>query len=179
MSIRKCVFLDRDGTIIVDKVYLNDPGQVELLPGVVDGMQRLRKAGFEFVVVTNQSGIPRGLVTLENLNLIHKRIREELSRQGIEFLGFYFAPYMTNSDHPLRKPNPGMLLQAAKDFNISLKDSWTIGDRMLDVEAGHRAGTRAVLLEGRESVSGSDFSAPEYIAKDFLVAADLILRGDV
>lgn len=170
----KAIFLDRDGTLIVDKVYLNDPKQVEFLPNSIEGLKLLKAAGFEFFIITNQSGVPRGLVTLENLNLIHQSIQKYLNTFGLEIRQFYFAPYMTDSDHPLRKPNPGMLNLAAKEYSIDLKASWTIGDRMLDVEAGHRAGTRSILVEGREVAKDFDFANPEFTAKDLKQAADFI-----
>jgi D-glycero-D-manno-heptose 1,7-bisphosphate phosphatase len=175
---RKAVFLDRDGTIIVDRVYLNDPALVEYLPGAIEGLKTLSKAGYLFVVVTNQSGVPRGLVQIENLHKIHQRIDKDLSEHAVTIAGFYFAPYMTDSDHPLRKPNPGMLVKAAAELNIDLKASWMIGDRMLDVEAGHRAGCRSILVEGRETPETDGFTPPQFVAKDLAAAAAHILSAD-
>lgn len=143
---QKAVFVDRDGTIIIDKVYLNDPEQIEYIPGVFDSLKKLRDLGYHFFVATNQSGIPRGRVQLRNLNEIHRRIRAEFSRHGVDICEFYYAPYMTDFDHPMRKPNPGMLLTAAEEYNIDLGQSWMIGDKDVDVSAGHRAGARAVLV---------------------------------
>lgn len=145
---KKSVFLDRDGTLIVDKVYLNDPDQIEYLPGVFTALRELRDAGFTFFVATNQSGVPRGIVQIKNLLEIHRRIRFAFSEQGVDILDFYYAPYHTDYNHIMRKPNPGMLLQAAQEYNVSLGESWMIGDRMTDVEAGLRAGTKTVLLSG-------------------------------
>lgn len=173
---KKAIFLDRDGTLIVDKIYLNDPDQIVYLPGVFDALRLLRDAGFHFVVATNQSGIPRGLVTLANLREIHRRIRFEFARNGVDFLSFHYAPFMTNHDHTLRKPNAGMLLEAAHDYSIDLSQSWMIGDRMTDVEAGHRAGTRSVLLSDQESpLSFPQFKPPEIHVLDLLTAAHEIL----
>lgn len=143
---KKAVFFDRDGTLIIDKIYLNDPDQIEYLPGVFTALRDLRDAGFVFFVVTNQSGVPRGHVTLKNLEEIHRRIRFAFAERGVDFLNFYSAPFPTDSNHLHRKPNPGMLLQAAQEYHIDLQRSWMIGDRMTDVEAGHRAGARSILL---------------------------------
>lgn len=170
----KIIFLDRDGTIIIDKVYLNDPNQIEYLDGVFTGLKILRDMGFKFIVVTNQSGIPRGKVTIENLDKIHQKIRHDFSIHGIDFLNFYYAPYMTNSEHPARKPNMGMLLYAHKDFGIDFESSWMIGDRMTDVEAGHRAGCKSILIEGIDTPANFKYSPPEFIAKNLFESAQFI-----
>lgn len=175
---KKAIFLDRDGTLIIDKIYLNDPEQIVYLPGVFEALRMLRDAGFSFVVATNQSGIPRGLVTLANLHEIHRRIRFEFARHGVDFLSFHYAPFMTTFDHPLRKPNPGMLLEAARDFSIDMSASWMVGDRMSDVEAGHRAGCRSVLLSNQESpVLFPQWRGPEIHEPDLLTAARKILES--
>ncbi|MES2768959.1 MAG: HAD family hydrolase [Bdellovibrionota bacterium] len=171
----KAIFLDRDGTIIVDKVYLNDPDQIEFLPNAIEGLKLFRDMGFKIYVVTNQSGVPRGKVTIPNLNEIHRRMSVECEKHGITIERFYYAPYMTDSNHHMRKPNPGMLEEAHKDFGVDFKKSWIIGDKMLDVEAGHRAGTRSILLKtSGEDPEKSDFAPPEYIANDLLDSAQFI-----
>ena len=147
----KAIFLDRDGTIIVDKVYLNDPNQIEYLPGVFEALKQLQAAGFIFMIVTNQSGVPRGLVTLENLHEIHRRIQLAFLEHGVEFQEFYYAPYHTDSDHPMRKPNPGMILKGVEDHQVDPQRSWMIGDRMIDVEAGHRAKMKTIMVGPREN----------------------------
>ncbi|MCC7405892.1 MAG: HAD family hydrolase [Bdellovibrionales bacterium] len=177
MSLQKrAVFFDRDGTLIEDKLYLNDPHQIVYLPGVFESLRRLRDGGFHFVVVTNQSGVPRGLVDVGNLRQIHELIRGEFASQGIDILSFHDAPFMTDSNHYFRKPNPGMVLEGARFYNIDLKSSWIVGDRMSDVEAGHRAGTRAVLLGSLESPLGSEFAPPEAHVQTLPEVADFILR---
>jgi D-glycero-D-manno-heptose 1,7-bisphosphate phosphatase len=167
----KAVFLDRDGTIIVDKNYLNDPEQIEFLPGAIEGLQALQKE-FLLIVVTNQSGIARGLVQPENLRLIHEKMQTLLQSYGVQITAFYHSPHSADSDHPMRKPNPGMLLQSAKDHRIDLAASFMIGDKPIDVEAGHRAGVKSILI----SDTASETIAPEFLATDLLVAAKWILR---
>lgn len=175
---QKAVFLDRDGTIIVDKVYLNDPNQIEYLPNAFEGLKLFKEMGFKIYVATNQSGVPRGKVSLENLYEIHKRIGDECERQGVKIEKFYYAPYMTDSNHHMRKPNPGMLEAAHKDFGVDFKNSWMIGDKMLDVEAGHAAGARSILLKtSGEDPKKSEFAPPEYIASDLLDCAKFIQKN--
>lgn len=172
----KAIFLDRDGTLIVDKIYLNDPEQIEYLPGVFSGLRQLRDAGFIFLICTNQSGVARGIVRIENLDEIHRRIRARFASEGVDLREFYYAPYMTDRPHPLRKPNPGMILRGALDYSVDLKQSWMVGDRMVDVEAGHRAGCRTVLLGQLESPEASEFAPPEVRAADLMEAAKAILK---
>lgn len=175
---KKTIFLDRDGTLIIDKVYLNDPDQIEYLPGVFEALRLLRDDGYQFIVVTNQSGIARRLVTLENLDETHRRISGEFAKFGVHFAGFYYAPYSVESNHPIRKPHPGMLLRGARDHNVNLTDSWMIGDRLSDVVAGSRAGCRTVLLAGTEEVrpDGPMEERPTLVADGLLLAAREILR---
>ncbi len=174
---RKVVFFDRDGTLIIDRIYLNDPELIEYLPGAFECLRRLRDEGFDFVVVTNQSGVARGLVDTRNLHEIHRRIRDEFSRHGVNILDFLYAPYMTDTNHFLRKPNPGMLLEAAVNFKIHLGESWMVGDRMTDVEAGHRAGTRSILLGDNESPIGSEFKPPAAHVSDLAGVAKVISQA--
>jgi D-glycero-D-manno-heptose 1,7-bisphosphate phosphatase len=174
---RKAVFFDRDGTLIIDKVYLNDPEQIVYLPGVFEALRLLRDDGFQFIVVTNQSGLARGIVQIENMDKIHWKMVDEFARHGIFFSGFYYAPYSVESDHWVRKPNPGMLYLAEQDHQVDLSQSWIVGDRMTDVEAGHRAGLKAVLLEGVETLPHGQFEAPEAFVGDILSAAHWILAS--
>ena len=177
MNGRKVVFLDRDDTLIEDKVYLNDPKQIFYLPEVFESLKLLQDGGYELYVVTNQSGVPRGLVTHENIAEIHNVIHQDFAQRDVEILGFAYAPHLPDSDHYLRKPNPGMLLEAAKEHNIDLKQSWMVGDRMTDVEAGHRAGGRSILYGNKETPEGSPFSPPEAHVQSLLEMARFILKN--
>ena len=172
---KKTIFFDRDGTLIIDRVYLNDPEQITYLPGVFEGLALLRDAGYEFVIVTNQSGVARGIVSLENLAEIHRRIEAEFAKHQIFFTGVYSAPYSVESNHHMRKPNPGMLMAAHETKAVDFSKSWMVGDRMSDVEAGHRAGCKTVLLEGVDTPVNSDWAGPEIIASDILTACRAIL----
>ncbi len=172
---KKVIFLDRDGTIIENVLYLNDPLKVKFLPHTFEGMRQLAEAGFEFAIVTNQSGIVRGLVTDENLTAIHKKIENELVEQGLKILKFYHAPF--KGEHPMRKPNPGMIFQAAKDFPIDLKESWIFGDRRVDTEAGRKAGLKGSIQFTTTEYLEMDAHLPEseVTAADMLEAANFVL----
>jgi D-glycero-D-manno-heptose 1,7-bisphosphate phosphatase len=174
---RKAVFLDRDGTLIVDRIYLNDPEKIEYLPGVFSALRLLRDHGYSFLVATNQSGVARGIVQIENLYEIHRKIRADFAREGVDFCEFYYAPYMTDSDHPMRKPNPGMILRGARDYDVDLNQSWMVGDKMLDVEAGHRAGCRSGLVGLSDLPGNSPFAPPEARAPDLLGVAEQIVAA--
>lgn len=168
---KKAIFLDRDGTIIVDKHYLNDPNEVEFCAGAVQGLQNLQK-DFLLVVVTNQSGIARGLVQVENMHLIHQKMQDLLKPHGVTLTAFYHSPHAADSNHPLRKPNPGMLLQAAKEHRIDLAHSYMIGDKPIDVEAGHRAGCKSILI----SEEPPETTDPEFCCHDLFTASKWILQ---
>ena len=173
---KKVIFLDRDGTIIEDKIYLNDPNDVHYLPDVFEALSLLHKEGYEFVIVTNQSGVPRGLVQEENIAKIHKIIADEYAKHDVPILGFYYAPHLPDSDHPLRKPDVGMLDAAEKDHGpIDFEASWMIGDRMTDVECGHRKGCRSIFLTITEDPKESEFRPAEYETGNLLDAAKFIL----
>lgn len=177
MAKSPAVILDRDGTLIVDLIYLNDPEKIEYLPGVFEALRLLRDHGFKLMVATNQSGVPRGIVDVRNLDEIHRQIRAKFASEGVDLLSFHSAPFMTDRDHRLRKPNPGMLLEAADWYSLDLSKSWMVGDRMTDVEAGHRAGTRAALIGTLEDPHHSKFSPPEIHAANLLLAAhEITLR---
>lgn len=174
MAKKPAVILDRDGTLIVDLIYLNEPDKIEYLPGVFEALRMLRDRGFTFHVATNQSGVPRGAVDVRNLDEIHRRIQAKFCSEGVDILSFHSAPYMTDNDHVFRKPNPGMLLEAASWYDVDVARSWMVGDRMTDVEAGHRAGMRSALLGTLESPKHPVFAPPEIHALNLLAVAQEI-----
>ncbi len=156
MMKKKAVFLDRDGTIIEDVGFIGDSAKVRLLPGAADAIRRIAEAGFEIVVVSNQSGVARGIFDEDALSSVHARMVELLGSQGARLDGAYYCPYFEGPEavveayrcaSELRKPEPGMLTQAADERGIDLSRSWMIGDSARDVEAGRRAGCRTILLD--------------------------------
>ena len=149
------VFLDRDNTLIRNDGDLGDPEAVELFQGAASAIASLCGLGFKVIVVTNQGGVARGKYTEEDVDRVHDRIRQMVAAQctGARIDAFYFCPYHPQAtvmrykkEHPWRKPQPGMLLQAAQDLGLDLRRSWMIGDQMRDIEAGDAAGVRTILL---------------------------------
>ena len=183
----RAVFLDKDGTLIVDVPYNVDPARIELAPGAVDGLTRLHAAGYRLVVITNQSGVARGKFPAAALGPVEDRLRELLAEFGVPLDGFYHCPHHPGGSVPAyaiacdcRKPAPGMLIRAAAELGIDRARSWFVGDILNDVEAGRRAGCRTVLIDnGNETewVAGPD-RTPDLRAADLAEAADRILRAD-
>jgi D-glycero-D-manno-heptose 1,7-bisphosphate phosphatase len=164
------IFLDRDGTIMEEVHYCKDPALVRLLPGAVEALRGLQAAGFALVMVTNQCGIARGLLTQKDFDAVQARL--------FELLGFSMPVYMcpdgpdTQSTH--RKPAPGMLLDAAKELGLDLSQSWMVGDKEADVQAGRAAGTRAILVRTGHGVTENGEFA-HFVAADLASAAAIIL----
>jgi D-glycero-D-manno-heptose 1,7-bisphosphate phosphatase len=141
------IFLDRDGTIIVEKNYLHDPNKVEILPGVVKGLLRLQNAGFKFVVCTNQSGIGRGYYGLREMDAVHKRIVKLLSADGIKIEAFFCCPHRPDENCECRKPKTGLAIQAAKELGFSLGEVLcVIGDKKCDVNFADNLKIPSVLV---------------------------------
>ena len=180
---RPAVFLDRDGTVIEHFPYLNDPALVRLLPGVAEAIKEFRRAGFAVVLVTNQSAIGRGTLTLDRLDQIHTEMRRQLAAQGATIDGIYYCPIAPSGDdrsvveHPDRKPGPGMLLRAAADLKLDLAGSWMVGDLISDVHAGLNAGCRSILLESGQTRPGDIRSLENgaLVLRDLTAAAAVIL----
>jgi D-glycero-D-manno-heptose 1,7-bisphosphate phosphatase len=143
---RRAVFLDRDGTINVDRHYLSKPEQFELIPGVGPALRKLQDAGFLLIVVTNQSGIGRGYYTEADLHAVNARMNELLTPLGVRFEKIYFAP--ESPEHPSRgrKPSPAFLLDAQTEFGVDLDHSFMVGDKLIDLECGWNAGVQQSLL---------------------------------
>lgn len=146
----RAVFLDRDGTIIVDKHYPNDPADVVLMHGAANAIRRMNAAGWKVVVVTNQSGIGRGLITAQQYNAVHHRMIELLTLEGARIEGAFHCPHWPERDGPCdcRKPGLGLYRQAARELNIDLPRSAYIGDRWRDIEPGIVLGGTPVLVVG-------------------------------
>jgi D-glycero-D-manno-heptose 1,7-bisphosphate phosphatase len=171
--LKPAVFLDRDGTLMDDTGYVGDPAHVRVFDGVREGLAALKARGFLTVIVTNQSGIPRGKFTFADFEAVHARFLELIGP------GLIDATYMC-ADHPdsatdRRKPGCGMLLEAARDLGIDFAASWMIGDRAADLEAGKRAGVRPILVLTGEAADDEGANAA-FVAKDFASAADFILK---
>ncbi len=167
------VFLDRDGTLIHDPGYLSDPALVRVLPGIPAALAELKTAGFRNVIITNQSGIGRGKFSEDDFHRVQKRLLEMLGPDLID--ATYFCPDHADAAGPRRKPAPEMVFEAARDLNLDLARSWFIGDKAIDVQCGHNAGTRSILvLSGAGSAAeGTD---ADFIANDLAAAVAFILE---
>lgn len=170
---RPAVFLDRDGTIMEEVGYCADPSQVQLYPGARDAVARLREAGFLVIVITNQSGIGYGYFTESQYHAVHAEMVRQLDPILVD--GVYFSADTPENPTHRRKPNPGMVLEAAADLNIDLPHSYFVGDRAGDVECGRNAGTRTILVETGYGLQHAQCS-PDYRARDLQDAAAWILN---
>lgn len=143
------VFLDRDGTINIEKNYLHSVQDWEWVPGAQAAIKLLRDSGYLIVVVSNQAGIARGYYTSADVITLHLHVREELLEAGAGVDAYYWCPHHPDfgSGCNCRKPAPGMLLQAVKDLNIDLAASWMVGDKAIDVQAGLAAGVNSLLVQ--------------------------------
>ena len=183
------VFFDRDGTLIEDVGYPTRPEQIRILGGVARALDRLAGAGYRLIVVTNQSGIARGLLTEDELNRFHGALDEQLELLGARLDAYYSCPHHpdpSQANRPdlavvcdCRKPRPGLILQAAEDLGLDLGASWTVGDSWRDVAAGRAAGTRTIKLPpppGSNDPRPADVSPPTAEAADLDGAALFILE---
>jgi len=161
------VFLDRDGTIIRDVHYINDPEKVELFPDVPAALQRLKAAGFRVIVITNQSGFARGIVTQEQYDAVQARMLELAGPENID------ATYMCPDFGPRRKPSPEMILEAARDLDIDPRRSCMIGDKASDILCGRNAGAKTIFI--RTGYALDTPCEPDFIAANMNEAVDWIL----
>ncbi|MFW6060399.1 MAG: D-glycero-alpha-D-manno-heptose-1,7-bisphosphate 7-phosphatase, partial [Phycisphaeraceae bacterium] len=192
------VFLDRDNTIIHNDGDLGDPAQVRLIQGAASAISSLCGLGYKIVVVTNQGGVARGKYSEDDVQRVHERVREAVTKaaNGARIDAFYYCPYHPEGtvekyrkEHPTRKPQPGMLKQAAREMKLDLARSWMIGDQLRDVQAGKAAHCRTVLLkpdadwidpdepvELPESASETDQVKPDVVARSLIEAVRVIAQ---
>lgn len=171
------VFLDRDGTLMEEVHYCKDAAQVRLFEGVPDALRALRAAGFHTILVTNQSGIARGLITPAAYESVHARLLELLGPDTLD--AAYMSPDAADSLSPRRKPAPGMLLEAAQDWNLALDRSWMIGDKAIDMAcAGNAALAGAILVRTGHGRTEEAKAAPlaTHLADGLVEAVDWLLR---
>ena len=162
---KKAVFLDRDNTLIFDPGYIHEADKVRLLEGVGEGLKLLKDAGYLLIVISNQSGIGRGYYTPKEFWEVNKRLQELLKPYGVQIDDFFFCPHRPDEGCTCRKPETGMVEEAAKKWGIEVKESFVIGDKESDVEVAFRAGCRGGVRVG----------APPF--NTLLEAAEFILGG--
>jgi D-glycero-D-manno-heptose 1,7-bisphosphate phosphatase len=169
----RAVFFDRDGTLMEDAHYCADPADVHVFPGVPGALSLLKRAGFGIFLITNQSGIGRGLITEEQYATVQREFLRQAGEASID--ATYYCPDAPDLPSSCRKPEPGMVLQAAADHAIDLSASYFVGDKAADIECGRRAGTRTILVLTGYGAAARD-SIPDFVCKDAVEAVDLILR---
>jgi D-glycero-D-manno-heptose 1,7-bisphosphate phosphatase len=178
---RPAVFLDRDGTLIEDTGYPRDPNRVRLLSGSAEALRVLEAHGLLLVVISNQSGIGRGIIAPAEADAVADRFVECLAEHGASVHASYYCPHAPDEQCPCRKPAPGMLLRAAAEWGIALERSFMVGDKPSDVEAGKRAGCRTIhlTLASKDGyAAGADCTAREWseVVAYILSASDVVPR---
>ena len=168
------VFLDRDGTLMQDVDYCSDPKDVHLFPGAREALRKLKQAGYKLIIITNQSAIGRGYFNEAAYRMVEREVERQVGQDLID--ATYFCPHAPGHSCECRKPQAGMVLDGARDYHLDLSRSFFIGDKQSDIECGHNAGVKTILVRtgyGKET----DSVLAEYVAQDLAEAADIILRA--
>lgn len=175
------IFLDRDGTLNPDPGYIKSPDQFELFSGVPEALARLKRAGARLIIVTNQSGVARGLLSQDDLAAVHAKLNALLDRAGASLDAIYFCPHHPNDGCDCRKPNRGMIDQAVRERGVDLERVYLIGDHVRDIELAKRIGARSILVttgvvrpHELEGLSATALT-PDWIASSMTDAADWLL----
>jgi histidinol-phosphate phosphatase family protein len=180
---KQVILLDRDGTIVIDREYLSDPAGLEFLPHAAEGLQRLRALGHRLVIISNQSGVGRGFLTLDQLQTINDRLSKMMQEIGAPLAGIYCCPHRPDENCDCRKPRTRLVEQAASELQFDPRQAIVIGDKASDVELGQRLGARTILIASRTPDSRTATPPampfpPDYTAPDLLAAALLIEQLD-
>ena len=172
-ALLSAVFIDRDGTIMEDTDYCSHPKDVRIFPGVIEALRRLKSRGFKIVIITNQSGIGRGLFTLDQYRAVESEVLRQLGDGLVD--ATYYCPDAPEQHSKCRKPAPGMVVLATRDHQIDLSRSFLIGDKEVDVECAHNAGVRAIRVRTgiQCDVTGSN---ADWVADDMPAAVQIILN---
>jgi D-glycero-D-manno-heptose 1,7-bisphosphate phosphatase len=183
----RAVFLDKDGTLIDDVAYNVDPLRITLAPGAAEGLYLLVRRGYRIFVVSNQPGVALGIFPEHALRAVEARLRELLRDVGVPLAGFHYCPHLPGGTVPeyavpcpCRKPASGLLARAAREHGIDLERSWMVGDILDDIEAGHGAGCRTVLIDNGNETEWdlAHERRPDKVAADLFEAAALIVSAD-
>ncbi len=182
----QAVFLDKDGTVLENVPYNVDPSLMTLTEGAGEGLRKLQQAGYMLFVISNQSGVAQGKFSEEALKPVHEQLKKMLAKEGVTLHGFYYCPHHPKgrvSQYSItcfcRKPNPGLLFQAAREHNLNLSASWFIGDILNDVECGRRAECRTVLINNGNETEWQlgPLRQPHFTVSNLLYAANVILEN--
>ena len=168
----RAVFFDRDGTLMEEVHYCGDPTKVVVFPGVPEALRKLKGAGFRTIVITNQSGIGRGLITKAQYQVVEAEFLSQIGEGLLD--ATYFCPDVPSIPSTRRKPEPGMVWEAAVDFDIDLAGSYFVGDKSIDIECGRRAGAHTILV--RTGYGAEQVCQPDFTADDVVQAVHLVLE---
>ena len=177
----RAIFLDRDGVInkkAPEGDYVKNWDEFQFLPGVKEAIRKLNEKGFLVIVVSNQRGIAKGVMTEDDLKKIHARMKEELRKERAVIDGIYYCPHDIEDHCGCRKPEPGMLLKAAREHDIDLDQSWMIGDNESDIEAGKRAGCKTILIGSSPLNDTSEGIEPDLMARSLVEGVDKLLANN-
>lgn len=155
----KAIFLDRDGTIIIDKHYLHKVDDLEYYPDSFKAMKLLQNKGYQLFIVTNQSGVGRGYFPLKDVHAVHKAMQDDLKKQGLlPYLDIAISPHHPDDHSPYRKPGPMMINDLCKKWNIQKEKSYMLGDKLSDAQAGENANVTGILVRKKELTKHTQFS---------------------
>jgi D,D-heptose 1,7-bisphosphate phosphatase len=177
----RTAFLDRDGTIIEDKDFIKTPDEIEFLLGSIEAIKILRKLDYKIIVISNQSGIGRGILTEEMVEKVNESFLERLKKENAEIDGLYFCPHSPEDNCDCRKPETGLIKRAMAEHKLDLKDAVVIGDKLSDVELGKKLRAKTVLVltgYGKKEAEKAKVSQllPDFIANDLLDAVSWLKK---
>ncbi|MEQ8222182.1 MAG: D-glycero-beta-D-manno-heptose 1,7-bisphosphate 7-phosphatase [Candidatus Eremiobacterota bacterium] len=173
------IFLDRDGTINIDKNYVYKIEDWEFLPHALEGLQILSLRGYKLVIITNQSGIGRGYYTCHDMEKLHNHVIALLEDKHIAIAGIYYCPHTPSDNCSCRKPETELLKKAATDLNINITESYFIGDKTCDIKMGIDGGCKTIMVKtGKGGKDGEYDVLPDFTVSDLYEAATLIIRGE-
>ena len=179
MKSKPAIFLDRDGTINKDIEYLHEPEKFQLIPNAIPGLKKMQDMGFRLIIITNQGGIGLGYFTKEDFYNVNRKMFRLFSKDGIKIDKIYFCPHNVTENCTCRKPKTGLIEQAKKDLNPDMDQSFMIGDKTADIQAGKNAGLKSILVRTGKAGQDKEYQIkPDFIAKDLLDAASWILEQE-
>jgi D-glycero-D-manno-heptose 1,7-bisphosphate phosphatase len=181
-TMHRAIFMDRDGTVSEEIGYMYHTGLYKPFPWTGPAVRKINESGMKAILITNQSGIERGYFPESQVNEVHAILQAELARYNAKLDAVYFCPHHPETGCDCRKPRPGMLLRAQQEIGIDLEKSYMVGDRYIDVETAHAAGTRSVLVmsgDGRAEYEKYKYlpKQPHFIADNLLEAVESIISG--